>query len=253
MAFFDDLGKKITGMTDVAKINSAISDENNKIQRNITELGKLYYATYAEECAPEFLPLVKAIQESEKKIAEYKRQKQDIKGIVRCTKCSAEIPANSVFCSVCGAPAPVQAPAGTAAYTAAAPAAAAPVSAGYVTCAVCGKTVDGNMKFCTQCGAQINQQPAAPVAPIAPVAPVAPVIPEPVAPVAPVIPEPVAPVAPVIPEPVAPAAPVIPEPVAPVAPVIPEPVAPAAPAFCTNCGTPIESGMAFCTNCGAKV
>ena len=184
MAFFDDLGKKITGMTDVAKINSAISDENNKIQRNITELGKLYYATYAENCDPKFLPLVKAIEESEKKIAELKHQKQDIKGIVRCTNCSAEIPANSVFCSVCGAPAPVQAPAGSA-Y------AKAPVAQNTegAVCTKCGSAVAAGLKFCTKCG-----NPMAPAAPAAPVysAPAAPVIPEPAAPV---IPEPVAPVA----------------------------------------------------------
>lgn len=121
MAFFDELGKKISqaGQTvaqktkelaDITKINSAVSDEERKIDDSYREIGKLYVSLHAENPDVDFAALIAGIHEAESKIAEYKQQIKDIKGVVCCEKCGAEISNSAAFCSVCGAPMPVVKP-----------------------------------------------------------------------------------------------------------------------------------------------
>ena len=121
MAFFDDLGKKLTqaGQTaaqktkeiaEIAKLNSQISDEDKRIESNYSQIGKLYVTLHGENCESDFTEMISAIRESEKKIAEYRQQISDIKGIVKCEKCGAEVANGAAFCSACGAPMPVVAP-----------------------------------------------------------------------------------------------------------------------------------------------
>ena len=121
MAFFDDLGKKISqaGQTavqktkeiaDITKINSLIADETKKINENHREIGKLYVSLHGADKESAFAELIAAVRASEAKIAEYRQQLNDIKGVVRCEKCGAEVSANAAFCSSCGAPMPVVKP-----------------------------------------------------------------------------------------------------------------------------------------------
>lgn len=121
MAFFDDLGKKISQagqnavqkgkeLADIARINSAISDEERKINDSYCEIGKLYFSLRGENPDVDFAALVAGIHESGNKIAEYRQQIKDIKGVVCCEKCGAEVSSNAAFCSSCGAPMPVVKP-----------------------------------------------------------------------------------------------------------------------------------------------
>lgn len=242
MAFFDDLGKKITqasqavsqkskDFSDVAKLNSAISNEEKKLQSNYYQLGRLYVSKHSEDFEPDFAALINSIKESEKNITAYRTQIQDIKGVIRCEKCGAEIPNNTLFCSTCGtpvqpkAPAPSSAPA-PAPYVAPVQAQGAAPVASTAVCQACGKVNPAQTRFCTNCGTPIGAP--APVAP-APVAPA----PTPVAPIP-------TPVATPIPTPVE----------APVA----APVAPAPTKnICANCGAEVPVGMAFCQQCGTKM
>lgn len=121
MAFFDELGKKISQagqsavqkgkeLADIARINSAVSDEERKIDDNYREIGKLYCSLRGENPDVDFAAMIAAIRESEGKIVEYKQQIKDIKGVVCCEKCGAEVSSNAAFCSACGAPMPVVKP-----------------------------------------------------------------------------------------------------------------------------------------------
>lgn len=121
MAFFDELSKKISqaGQTavqkgkelaDIAKLNSAVSDEEKRIDDNYREIGKLYTSLHGENPDVDFAAMIAAIHESESKILEYKQQIKDIKGVVCCEKCGAEVSSNAAFCSTCGAPMPVVKP-----------------------------------------------------------------------------------------------------------------------------------------------
>lgn len=121
MAFFDDLGKKLSQagqsavqktkeMADIAKLNSAISDEEKRIDNSYLEIGKLYVSLHDAEHEADFDSLIAAIHESEAKVKDYQQQIKDIKGVVKCEKCGAEVPSNAAFCSSCGAPMPVVKP-----------------------------------------------------------------------------------------------------------------------------------------------
>ena len=150
MAFFDDVGKRLstTGqnavnkakeVAEVAKINSMISDEENKINTNYYQIGKLYVTKHANNYENDFATLINEILHAQKKISEFKEQIQTIKGIVKCEKCGAEVSINSAFCNSCGAPMPRRTP--------------ATQTENRLVCPSCGKSVKNGMKFCTACGA----------------------------------------------------------------------------------------------------
>lgn len=153
MAFFDDLGKRIsqTGqnavqktkdMADVAKINAAISDEERRLNNNYLNIGKLYAELHSNDFEHVFTDMMTGIKEAEKKINEYRQQIQDIKGVVRCEKCGAEIPNNAAFCSLCGTAMPKQENLAN--------------DVGRIPCIGCGQMVSCSIKFCTLCGKAVE-------------------------------------------------------------------------------------------------
>lgn len=244
MAFFDDLGKKISqagqtavqktkDMTDIAKINSAISEEEKNINNTYFQIGKLYVAKHSADCENDFVGMVKAIKDAEAKIVNYRRQIQDIKGVVRCEKCGAEVANNVSFCSSCGAAMPK-------------PAVPA-MDENSVRCTGCGQIISRSMRFCTSCGKPMSEilMSQAPVQPVNQPAPQA----------APPVQTPVPPVYQPAPDPVQ--APV--QPAQPVNPPVPEMAQPVQPAYqpnvnrCPNCGNVIAEGLLFCTECGTKI
>lgn len=114
MALWDNLGKKTTETTakaiqkakelsDITKLNSMISDEEKKISNNYYQIGKLYVSIHRTDYEEDFAGMVLAVKESEDRISSYKMQIQDIKGVIRCEKCGAEVPRGVAFCSSCGA------------------------------------------------------------------------------------------------------------------------------------------------------
>lgn len=153
MAFFDDLGKRIsqTGqsavqktkdMADVAKINAAISDEERRLNSNYLNIGKLYAELHNNDYENVFTDMMTGIKEAEKKINEYRQQIQEIKGVVRCEKCGAEVPNNAAFCSSCG--------------TAMSKQEILADDAGRIQCIGCGQMVSRSIKFCTLCGKAVE-------------------------------------------------------------------------------------------------
>lgn len=159
MAFFDDLGKKLSqagqnmaqktkDFSEVNKLNSAISSEEKKINNIYLQLGKEYYDRHTNDSEACFEQFVSAIKASETQIATLRQQIQDIKGITRCEKCGADILNNAAFCSSCGAPAPVKAP-------------VVNTEAG-VQCPSCRQTVAAGTKFCTSCGSPLAVAEPAP-------------------------------------------------------------------------------------------
>lgn len=148
MAFFDELGKKLSQagqsavqktkeVTDIARMNSVISDEEKKINNNYYQIGKLYVAIHASDYESDFASMIASIKDSEQKVVEYRQQIQDIKGIVRCEKCGAEVANNVDFCSSCGALMPKR---------------TVTTDENRIKCTGCGQMVPKNMRFCTSCG-----------------------------------------------------------------------------------------------------
>lgn len=152
MGFFDDLSKKVSDagqktiqktkeLSDIARLNSMISEEETKVNNNYYRIGKLYVSMHASDCENEFAGIITSIRDSESRIAEYKKEIQDIKGVQHCEKCGAEIAKGVAFCSVCGNPMPKMNNVDTSKYE---------------RCSACGALVEKGMRFCTSCGTPMS-------------------------------------------------------------------------------------------------
>ena len=257
MAFWSDLGKKISDTTqsvvektktstDIMRLNGLISDEERNVQRIYAEIGRKYMELHGADGDPDFAGLMQEYQTSKAKMEEYRSQIRRNKHLLICAGCGAEIPETVLYCTRCGAENPVgkrlaeeqrqREEAERAAREADLQAAAVPQTEPQPEfCARCGQPRTAGAMFCTFCGAQfVPPVAAAPVEP--PAAPAAPVPEAPVpeaapAPVAPEAPAPESPAPEAAPAPVAPAAPVpeSPAPEAAPTPAAPEAPAPAAP------------------------
>ncbi len=151
MAFLDDISKKITeagqsavqktrDVTDIARLNSMINEEEKAAESLYNHIGKMYVNLHRNDHEEQFAGMIASLNASEGKIQEYKKQIQNIKGISTCEKCGAEVSNHSAFCKVCGAPMPR--PVVTPPYN----------GANLVKCNTCGAMVAENTKFCTNCG-----------------------------------------------------------------------------------------------------
>ena len=260
MAFLDNLSKKISNagqtamqktkdITDIAKINNAISEEEKKINNNYYQIGKAYVSLHAADSEPQLAGLVAAIKDSEQKISNYRQQIQDIKGIVRCENCGSEVSINVAFCSSCGVAMPKHNPA----------------NHDMIKCN-CGQLVPFGTKFCTYCGSPIGpthqpaqyQQPAPFQEPVMTQEPAPfqePILTQEPAPFQePVLTQEPAPFQ----EPIMTQEPVYdqPMPADNFAPEEDHPTAPyqnSAPVICSNCGTVAAPGSLFCIGCGTKL
>ena len=153
MALWDSISKKASETTakaiqqakilsETAKLNGLISDEEAKINSNYLQIGKLYYAVHQQNPEEGFAPMLIAIAEAERKIQEYRQQIQQIRGVTRCANCGAEVAKGVAFCSTCGAAIAKAEPAAMECYE---------------TCTSCGAQVEKGMRFCTECGKPMVQ------------------------------------------------------------------------------------------------
>lgn len=279
MAFWSDLGKKISDTTqsvvektktstDTMRLNGLISDEERNVQRIYAEIGKKYMELHGADGDPDFAGLMQEYQTSKAKMEEYRSQIRKNKHLLICAGCGAEIPETVLYCTRCGAENPVgkrlaeeqrqREEAERAAREADLQAAAVPPTEPQPEfCARCGQPRTAGAMFCTFCGAQfVPPVAAAPVEP--PVAPVAPAAsaPTPAAPETPAPEAAPAPAAPESPAPEAAPAPAEPEASAPELALPPAEEKPAAPAasseVCPKCGAARIAGNRFCVQCGAK-
>ena len=290
MAFFEDLGKKISETSqgvvqktkdtaEVMRLNSAISDAEKKITAIYTKIGEIYCEKKADSAEPDFAELVAAVKELKVNINNYNEQINKLKGLIFCPNCNAALPPETIFCSLCGTRMP-QELSQPKADEKLCPSCGAPVKEGMAfctscglklgevavqsapTCKKCGATLQDGMKFCTTCGAMVEVEAPAP-APVQTPAP-APVVeaPAPVVEPTPVVEVPVV-ETPVVEAPIVEETPVVEQPQPAVvaepapAPIVETPVAeaPAQPQkrFCTGCGKELSPGTKFCTACGKPV
>lgn len=153
MAFWDNIGQKASEttakamqkakeMSDIAKLNSMISEEETKINNTYYQIGKLYATMYPHYKEEEFEGMITLLGEAEEKVKSYRQQIQDIKGVTCCSQCGAEVQYGFAFCSSCGAPIPkVQ----------------STDMDDLVRCESCGALVKKEVRFCTACGNPMTQ------------------------------------------------------------------------------------------------
>ena len=122
MAFFDELKKNLSGVTDTVaktsenvmkKSSTAIEIQKAKLKRVSLEgdmkelyasLGKLYFEEYADGDMPkEMAELCEKITSCQHAINEAEQRAAFLKGVVICSNCQAEVDKDASYCPKCGA------------------------------------------------------------------------------------------------------------------------------------------------------
>lgn len=122
MAFFDELKKNLSGVTDTVaktsenvmkKSSTAIEIQKVKLKRVSLEgdmkelyasLGKLYFEEYADGDMPkEMAELCEKITSCQHAINEAEQRAALLKGVVICSNCQAEVDKDASYCPKCGA------------------------------------------------------------------------------------------------------------------------------------------------------
>ena len=114
MAFFEDLGKKLTKVGEAAaektkevaeftKVNAKILDIQNKLDKAYIQIGRKYLELHPANEEDDMKDVVNAAYELEDQLKELRKQLQDLKGVIKCPVCGCECDGKAVFCSKCGA------------------------------------------------------------------------------------------------------------------------------------------------------
>lgn len=167
MAFFDELGKKISqggqeavkqgkSMANVARYKSSISTLQSKIKDLYTQIGEMYYKENKDNPDDLYIDAIATIQKYEKEIEAAKTAIQNEKGIKVCPKCGKEISVAVPYCTVCGTR--VEA---SSVQEGTEEAAASPVQEQSVQetikCPKCGADAPAGSQFCTSCGTKLGE------------------------------------------------------------------------------------------------
>ena len=156
MAFFDKISEtlskgsktlidKTKDLTDIAKLNSQINAEENKIRDAYEALGKAYYKKHRNSPDAADAIQFEVIANAEMAIAKCRTEIQAIKKVTVCGNCGAEISADSLFCPKCGAKKGV-------------PETEAQETSNYRTCPKCGAQLEEGAAFCGACGEPVEEE-----------------------------------------------------------------------------------------------
>lgn len=113
MAFFEQIGKRLTDagqnvaqqtkdLADVTKLNTAISDKEKKISQLFLLVGQSYYERHKNDDTAEELEKIAEINAMYAEILTNREKIKQIKGVVKCESCGADVPLNATFCNACG-------------------------------------------------------------------------------------------------------------------------------------------------------
>lgn len=155
MAFFEQLGKRLTdagqnvaqqtkNLADVTQLNSAISDREKKISQLYLNIGQLYYEEHKGDSTADHQEIIGEINALYAEIAQNREKIKQIKGVVKCPKCGADVPLNAAFCNACGTKMErVDSISET--------------NGAQRHCPICHAVVSAEDSFCNNCGAKIDQ------------------------------------------------------------------------------------------------
>lgn len=113
MDFFQKLGDTITvtgkqviqkaqETADLARINSRILSEKDKIRTAHIAIGEKYYKEHQHTASEEYEDYIKVIKESNENIILLKKKIGRVKGAATCNFCGSEIAMDSNYCNYCG-------------------------------------------------------------------------------------------------------------------------------------------------------
>ncbi len=141
--FGDSVADKTHEVTESARIDKQVKENESVITKMYAEIGEKYYNAYKDDPTAEFAEENKVITKAKDNIAALKAQLNIVKGIFTCTSCGAEVSLSASFCPKCGAkiipPAKDESKDKVAA-------------PGKRICKGCGSEVPEESTFCTVCG-----------------------------------------------------------------------------------------------------
>lgn len=155
MAFFNEIGKKVTMgsqqairqtkmFVDVNKLNGQMAEQEKYIAQFFSQLGQQYYQKYQADEAAEFKEVLESISNCYAEIESLKEQISLIRGRTMCESCGAELEEEVIYCPKCGTKRNV---------------AQEEVShEDMVCCMQCGKWMPMQQKFCTSCGCAMKTE-----------------------------------------------------------------------------------------------
>lgn len=151
MAFFEQLGKRLTdagqnvaqqtqNLAEVTRLNNAISEKEKKISQLFLVIGQSYYERHKNDNDAEELEKIDEINALYAEIFENREKIKQIKGVVKCENCGADVPLNASFCNACGTKVNR----------------AESVNETERLCPACHAAVEKDNLFCNHCGARIE-------------------------------------------------------------------------------------------------
>lgn len=141
--------KKSSDVIEVTKLNMHIGSEDDKIQKEYTQIGKLLYELYknGEEVNETLRAHCETIKSHEENIKAMKQKMLVLKNLKICPGCDAELEAEIAFCPKCGTKQEIP--------QAKAQSETQPKPTGSV-CSGCGTPYEPGTAFCQKCGAKLN-------------------------------------------------------------------------------------------------
>lgn len=154
MGFFDGLTKKgaeisnslqesINKSQRISALKKNISENNSKISRTFSEIGKNVYEkrTMDEEVMTFISGKIEEIDSAKKENEELEKELLGLNNKKRCPKCGTEVDLNATFCPVCGKE---QEKVEIEPF----------IPNGKRKCSGCGEIIDDSNVFCPKCGAK---------------------------------------------------------------------------------------------------
>lgn len=154
-SFIDNLDSKIStfgrnvlnkgkDMTDVVRLTGALREMEEKQEEVYRRIGEYVFENYSATDDAQLTEMRNEILQIRAQAQQYKDQLNRLKNTVNCPNCGAAVPADSAFCSACGAR--IEQPARN-----------IPEPQAKAVCPNCGAPVEEDALFCTSCGTKLEQ------------------------------------------------------------------------------------------------
>jgi predicted RNA-binding Zn-ribbon protein involved in translation (DUF1610 family) len=149
MTIFENVGKKVSEVVEVTKLNSAINGEEDKIKKLYIEIGRKVYESFiaGRTVSSDLLDECNAIKACNEAIEDFRSKILQVKNLKKCDKCGEELEMKVLFCPKCGEKQPPIEIKGE-----------KPQNQGLV-CFGCGAPIKPETKFCPKCGAKQEERP----------------------------------------------------------------------------------------------
>jgi len=146
-----DVSEKAKETAAIAKLQTQISVEKNKLKGLYTDLGKAYYENPEDENVAAYKDAIDAVKEV---IAGYEKDLANMKGLKICTGCGASMAKEVLFCGKCGTRNEI--PEEPVAEVVEDVVEEIPAEPEKKTCPVCEAEVTEDMAFCEVCGTKLE-------------------------------------------------------------------------------------------------